>query len=164
MSRPMSKPTTNGATGPTFDGRTTPSERTLTLIEQRDALNERIAAEQARDKAVDELRAYIVARPALGWRDLLRIAQEMKPTRGRRSVKSDAKVGYKPPLGKVVGKVGRALNDFRKAHDLSKHQLGVRVKLSDHSIAGYESGRNKPSAAVVKRLAQVLGKPEGFFT
>jgi hypothetical protein len=140
-----------------------PSETTRALIEQRDALNERIAAEQQRDRAIAEVVA-LVQRLGLGHRDLLKIAKLLKPGRGGRAARSRMRIGFVEPDGvPIKGKAGKAMVAGRRAKNLSRSQLASLMGVVPQLIQQWEIGRNVPGPGMRARLAKALGmSPDRF--
>jgi transcriptional regulator with XRE-family HTH domain len=64
------------------------------------------------------------------------------------------------PLDRVVtGRVIRA----REAAGLNKRELGERLGLADSSYSPYENYRIPFTVEMIGRLAQILGRPIGYF-
>jgi ribosome-binding protein aMBF1 (putative translation factor) len=157
----QAKTKTNGATPPEGP---TPSATTLAIKEQMAALQERLAAETERDRERDQLAAFITARPHLTRRDLLDVAERLRPKRGKHAAKSGMRIGFTPPAASTIkGKVGRLIVDGRKAKNLSRPQLASLLKTHPSSVAYWETGRGFPSDKVTGKLAGLFGKPASAF-
>ena len=58
---------------------------------------------------------------------------------------------------------GKRLRDARMEKGLSQRSLGLSLGLSDKTISSYESSRSYPNLDILKKLAEVLDKPFGYF-
>jgi transcriptional regulator with XRE-family HTH domain len=61
--------------------------------------------------------------------------------------------------GSSPGAVGRAIRDWRTARRYSQLALGLEAEISPRHLSFIESGRTKPSRAMILRLAEVLDVP-----
>jgi ribosome-binding protein aMBF1 (putative translation factor) len=146
----------NGAAPP-------PSAETL-AIEQRIAeLQERRSASLKRDKAREDLRQFVADRPALDHRDLLALAQQMRPQKTGKAVTSRMKPGYAPPKVAPVGKIGKAIDAALKDKNLSRAQLASLIGASPQAINNWYADRNAPTNGTAKKLAKTLGRPAEVF-
>ena len=59
-------------------------------------------------------------------------------------------------MGRYHGDMGEALRDRRERAGLSQAQLATRTGVAQPNIAAYESGRRKPSAAMLDRLQAAM--------
>ena len=65
----------------------------------------------------------------------------------------------RPRTGHSRGAVGRAIREWRTARRYSQLALGLEAEISPRHLSFIESGRTRPSRAMILRLAEVLDVP-----
>lgn len=139
-----------------------PSSATRRLTAYLQGLEERLKVERARDRVRAELTAFVAKRPLLLRKDVVAVANQMKPERAAKPVKgrvSRGRVNGKP----AKGKVGKAIRAARKAANLTTVQLGEKVGCSAALISLWEKGEGAPKGDKLVALSKALGRPQGAF-
>lgn len=62
-----------------------------------------------------------------------------------------------------VLQIGERLRQARSEAGLTIEGIARELSVSSRTVAGWQSGRSRPSYEMLTRLANLLGKPPAFF-
>lgn len=73
---------------------------------------------------------------------------------------TNASGGPKPPVELVPGPdIGRSIRMLRASEGMTQGELEEKTGVNRSSLSAYETGRRRPRAATVARIAAVAGSP-----
>jgi DNA-binding transcriptional regulator YiaG len=128
-----------------------------TIRREIEALQDREKVERQRIAQRRQLLGWLKKHPLLTARDLVTVAQLLKPKRGKKPVKTETKMGFSPRRVAARTAIGIAMVEARKRRNLSIDQAASLIGNAPASINAWEGGHVKPGPEAVARMVKELG-------
>jgi DNA-binding XRE family transcriptional regulator len=133
------------------------SPELITIRRQIEALQDREKAELERVKLRYQLLDWLGKRPLLTARDVVTVAQKLRPKRGKAPVSTKVPHGFTPRRVAPRTPLGLALVAARKKRNLSVEQAASLIECATTTLHAWEGGHVEPGPEARTRMVKELG-------
>ncbi|HLG49325.1 MAG TPA: helix-turn-helix transcriptional regulator [Reyranella sp.] len=133
------------------------SPELIAIRREIESLQDREKAELERVKLRYQLLDWLRKRPLLTARDVVTVAQKLKPKRGKTPVSTEVTIGFKPRRVAPRTPLGIAMVEARKRRNLSVEQAASLIQAATSSVHAWEGGHVEPGPEALARMVKELG-------